>query len=204
MKNNINRQEKSVLSGATRNKSTRCGNEFRAVIYDSYMAVPYVVTFLGNRWWMTTPCEKFQPLSDFTDSECIGFNYLCKVGDKVGALALAKMLGVALENPEDKVDEVLLHRVESLKRLGVTLDVKDEPLTLELEIIPNPEGGFRHGKYSAVCHLHGNFSEQLYDIDAFDCKENAEEWVGYYFDTLEKLGIEFRIVQRFYNYGKVK
>lgn len=194
MKNNINRQEKSVLSGATRNKSTKCGNEFRAVIYDSYMAVPYVVTFLGNRWWMTTPCEKFQPLSDFTDSECIGFNYLCKVGDKVGALALAKMLGLALENPEDKVDEVLLHRVESLKRLGVMLDVKDESLVFELEIISNEKFTLRQGKYSAICHLLGNVFERVFDIDSFDCKENAEEWVGYYFDTLEKLGIEFKIV----------
>lgn len=186
------------------NNINQKNGEPKAVVYDDFMAIPYLVSFFGNRWWLTTPSEKLQPLSDFTDSECIGFNYLCKVGDKVGALALAKMLGLALENPEDKVDEVLLHRVESLKRLGVMLDVKDEPLTLELEIIPNPEGGFRHGKYSAVCHLHGNFSEQLFDIDAFDCKENAEEWVGYYFDTLEKLGIEFRIVQRYYNYGKVK
>jgi hypothetical protein len=143
---------------------------------------------------MTTPCEKFQPLSDFTDSEDIGFDYLCKVGDTVGALALAKMLGVALTNPESKVDEVLLHRVESLKRLGVTLDVKDEPLVFELEIISNENYSLRHGKYSAICHLHGNFFERVFDIDSFDCKENAEEWVGYYFDTLEKLGIEFRIV----------
>lgn len=194
MKNNINRQEKSVLSGATRNKSTRCGNEFRAVIYDSYMAVPYVVTFLGNRWWMTTPCEKFQPLSDFTDSECIGFNYLCKVGDKVGALALSKMLGLALENPEDQVDEVLRQRVKSLKRLGVALDVKDEPLTLELDINPIAEGSIRQGKYAAICHLHDNYFEMLFNIDAFETKHDAEEWVGYYFDMLEKLGIEFRIV----------
>ena len=189
-----NRQKKSALSGATRNKKEKCGNKFRAVIYDNYLAVPYVVTFLGNRWWMTTPCEKFQPLSDFTDSECIGFNYLCKVGDKVGALALAKMLGLALENPEDKVDEVLLHRVESLKRLGVMLDVKDESLVFELEIISNEKFTLRQGKYSAICHLLGNVFERVFDIDSFDCKKNAEEWVGYYFDTLEKLGIEFKIV----------
>ena len=165
-----------------------------AVVYDDFMAIPYLVTFFGNRWWLTTPSEKLQPLSDFTDSKCINFNYLCKVGDKVGALALAKMLGVALENPEDKVDEVLLHRVESLKRLGVMFDVKDEPLVLELEIISNESFSLRHGKYSAICHLHGNFFEKVFDIDAFECKENAEEWVSYYFDTLEKLGIEFKIV----------
>ena len=177
-----------------KNKNQQKDGVLKAVIYDDFLAVPYSVTFIGGQWWVTTPNEKLQPLSDFTDSEDIDFSFLCEAGGTVGALALAKMLGVALENPEDKVDEVLRLRVESLKRLGVTLDVKDEPLTLELEIIPNPEGGFRHGKYSAVCHLHGNFSEQLFDIDAFDCKENAEEWVGYYFDTLEKLGIEFKIV----------
>ena len=177
-----------------KNKNQQKDGVLKAVIYDDFLAVPYSVTFIGGQWWVTTPNEKLQPLSDFTDSEDIDFSFLCEAGGTVGALALAKMLGLALENPEDKVDEVLLHRVESLKRLGVSLDVKDEPLTLELEIISNPEGGFRHGKYSAVCHLHGNFSEQLFDIDAFDCKENAEEWVGYYFDTLEKLGIEFKIV----------
>ena len=177
-----------------KNKNQQKDGVLKAVIYDDFLAVPYSVTFIGGQWWVTTPNEKLQPLSDFTDSEDIDFSFLCEAGGTVGALALAKMLGVALENPEDKVDEVLRLRVESLKRLGVTLDVKDEPLTLELEIIPNLEGGFRHGKYSAVCHLHGNFSEQLFDIDAFDCKENAEEWVGYYFDMLESLGIELRIV----------
>ena len=173
------------------NKSFEC----KAVVYDDFSGVPYMLTVLGGQWWVTTSNEKLQPLSDFTDSEDIGFCYLCEAGGTVGALALTRMLGKAAENPEDTVDTVLRLRVESLKRLGVTLDVKDEPLTLELEIIPNPEGGFRHGKYSAVCHLHGNFSEQIFDIDAFDCKENAEEWVGYYFDTLRETGIEFKIIR---------
>lgn len=178
--------------------------EIKVVVYDNYFGNPYTLTFLVNQWWITTPGEKLRTLDEFLDGDDIGFSYLCEAGGKVGALALAKMLGVALTNPEDEVDEVLRLRVESLKRLGVTLDVKDEPLTLELEIISNPEGGFRHGKFSAVCHLHGNFSEQLFDIDAFESKHDAEQWVGYYFDTLEKLGIEFRIVQRYYNYGKIK
>ena len=186
-----NRQKRSAACGAARNKSTKCGNESRIVVYDDFMGVPYSVAFIGNMWWMTTPGEKLQTLEDFFDGEDIGFCYLCEAGGTVGALALARMLGKTLENPEDTVDTVLRLRVESLKRLGVTLDVKDEPLTLELEIISNPEGGFRHGKYSAVCHLHGNSSEQLFDIDAFESKHDAEQWVGYYFDTLESLGIEF-------------
>jgi hypothetical protein len=188
------KHHKSAAYGDTRNKSTKCGNEFQAVIYDDFMGVPYVVTFLGNRWWMTTSNEKLQPLEEFFDRDDIGFCHLCEAGGTVGALALAKMLGVALENPEDKVDEVLLQRVESLKRLGVMLDVKDEPLVLQLEIIPNKNFILRQGKFSAICHLHGNFFEKFFDIDAFDCKENAEEWVGYYFDVLEKLGIKFKII----------
>ena len=176
------------------NNINKKNGEPKAVVYDDFMAIPYLVTFLGNRWWLTTPNEKLQPLTDFSGSEDIGFSFLCEAGGKVGALALARMLGRALENPEDQVDEVLRQRVKSLKRLGVTLDVKDEPLTLELEIISNESFSLRHGKYSAICHLHGNFFEKVFDIDAFECKENAEEWVSYYFDTLEKLGIEFKIV----------
>lgn len=176
------------------NKINQKNGVLKAVIYDVFLAVPYSVTFIGSQPWMTTPGESFQPLKEFSDSEGIGFCYLSEAGGKVGALALAKMLGVALENPEDKVDEVLRQRVESLKRLGVTLDVKDEPLTLELDIIANEDFSLRQGKFSAICHLHGNFFEKVFDIDAFDCKENAEEWVSYYFDTLEKLGIEFKIV----------
>lgn len=167
----------------------------KAIVYDGYMGVPYMVTAIGSRWWVTTSGEKFLPLEDFMEAEGIGFNYLCEAGGKVGALALAKMLGKSLANPEDAVDVVLRQRVKSLKRLGVTLDVKDKPLTLELEILAHDERSYRQGKYSAICHLHDNYFEMLFDIDAFDSKSDAEEWVGYYFDTLRETGIEFTIIR---------
>ena len=176
------------------NKQTQKNVAYKAIVYDDFMGVLYAASFLGNRWWLTTSNEKLQPLEEFFDKDDIRFRYLCEAEGTVGALALAKMLGVALENPEIEVDKVLRQRVECLKRLGVMFDVKDEPLVLELEIISNESYSLRHGKYSAICHLHGNFFEKVFDIDAFECKENAEEWVSYYFDTLEKLGIEFKIV----------
>ena len=176
-----------------KNKTKKIEN-LKAIVYDDYMGVPYVVTIVGNQPWVTTPGEPFLPLKEFSDSEGIGFCYLCEAGGKVGALALAKMQGKSLANPEDAVDVVLRQRVKSLKRLGVTLDVKDEPLTLELEILAHDERSYRQGKYSAICHLHDNYFEMLFDIDAFDSKSDAEDWAGYYFDMLESLGIEFRIV----------
>ena len=168
--------------------------DLHCVVYDDFAGIPLSITFLGNRWWMTTSGEKLQPMEDYCDGDDISFCFLCEAGGKVGALALAKMLGKAAENPEDKVDEVLHQRVDSLKRLDVTLDVKDEPLLLELDIISNESYKHRQGKYSALCHLHGNLCERIFDIDAFDTKHDAEEWVSYYFDALEKQGIEFKIV----------
>ena len=164
------------------------------VVYDDFAGIPLSFTFIGDRWWVTTPGEKLQPLEDYCDGDDISFCFLCVAGGKVGALALAKMLGKAAENPEDKVDEVLRQRVDSLKRLGVTLDVKDESLLLELEIKSNEGYKHRQGKYSAYCHLHGNLFERIFDIDAFETKNGAEEWVSYYFGMLEKLGIDFKIV----------
>ena len=169
-------------------------NKYQIVVFDNYAGSPLKITFIGGRWWVTTSGKRLQPLVEYAGAEDISFSYLCEADGKVGSLALAKMLGKALENPEDRVDEVLRHRVKSLKRLGVMLDVKDESLVFELEIISNENFSLRQGKFSAICHLHGNFFEKVFDIDAFDCKENAEEWVSYYFDTLEKLGIEFKIV----------
>lgn len=176
-----------------KNKINQKNRNPKAIVYDDYMGIPYAVTIVDQPW-VTTPGEPFLPLKEFSESEGIGFRYLCETGGKVGAQALAKMLGVALTNPEDRVDEVLRQRVKSLKRLGVTLDVKDEPLTLELEILAHDERSYRQGKYSAICHLHDNYFEMLFDIDAFDSKSDAEDWAGYYFDMLESLGIEFRIV----------
>ena len=128
------------------------------------------------------------------DAEDISFSFLCEADGKVGTLALAKMLGKALDNPEDRVDEVLRQRVKSLERLGITLDVKDEPLLLEMETISNENCPARHGNYSVICHLHGNYFETVFDVDAFESKHDAEEWVSYYFDTLENVGIEFKII----------
>lgn len=168
--------------------------EPKVVVYDDFDGIPYVVTFFGNQPWVTTPGEQFLPLKEFTEAEGIGFCYLCEAEGTVGALPLAKMLGKALQNPEDHVDKVLRQRVENLRRLGVTFDAKDEPLVLELEILTHDERSYRQGKYSAICHLHDNYFDMLFDIDAFDSKHDAEEWAGYYFDALENLGIEFRIV----------
>ena len=168
--------------------------EFQAILYNDFNGTPLKVTFLSNRWWVTSPCDTLVPLKDYFCGEDISFNFLCGAADKVGALALAKMLGKALGNPEGKVDEVMRQRVASLKRLGVTLDVKDEPLVLELKVFPNEKGSYRRGKFSAWCHLAGNLCEMLFDIDAFDSKTDAEEWARFYFDYLEELGIEFTII----------
>ena len=168
---------------------------YKAVVYDRFAGVPLQVAFLGNKWWVVTPGEKVQPLDDYFNGEPISFCFLCEAGGKVGALALAKMLGKALENPEAEVDEVLRQRVKSLERLGVTLDVKDEPLELEMEIIPNENRSGREGNYSAVCHMHGNYFERFFDIDAFESKHDALEWTSYYFDELENVGIELEIIK---------
>ena len=172
-----------------------CNSPFKAVVYDNLAGSPLVVVFLGNRWWVVTPGEIVQPLAEYMDSEDITFSFLCESGGSVGALALARMLGKALENPEERVDEVLRHRVKSLERLGVKLDVKDEPLILDMEIISNENCLKRHGKFSVICHLHGNYFANLFDIDAFESKDNAEEWVSCYFETLENVGIELEIIK---------
>ena len=178
-----------------KNKNQQKDGVLKAVIYDDFLAVPYSVTFIGGQWWVTTPNEKLQPLSDFTDSEDIDFSFLCEAGGTVGALALAKMLGVALENPEDKVDEVLRLRVESLKRLGVMLDVKDEKLLLEATVFSNEGTHGRQGKYSIWCFAKNNCYIQLFDVDGFDTVKDVKEWVSLYCNALEKQGLEFSIIK---------
>lgn len=168
--------------------------DFQAVVYDNFAGCPIVVAFLGIRWWVVTPGEKVQPLDDYFNGEPISFCFLCEAGGKVGALALAKMLGKALENPEDNVDEVLRYRVDSLKRLGVTLDVKDEPLLLELEFVTNDDRPACQSNYSVICHLHSSHFERFFDIDGFETRHDAEVWTNYYFDLLKDLGIEFKII----------
>ena len=171
-----------------------CVNNFQAIVYSSFAGAPLKVTFLDGRWWVTTPGERLQPLENYFEGEDIGFNFLCEADGKVGALALTKMLGKALEEPEEEVDKVLRNRVSDLKRLGVELDVKDEALALVLEVFPNEGKTRRQGKYSMRCHLADNYCEQIFDTDAFETKKDAEEWAGYLFDYLEELGIAFNVL----------
>jgi hypothetical protein len=190
-----NFQNNSASSDKTKSQTVKCGNPFKAVVYDDFAGDPLVVTFLGGQWWVTTPGEKVQPLSDYFEGDSIECRFLCEAGGRVGALALAKMLGKALENPEDYVDKVMRQRVMRLERLGVTLDVKDEPLVMELDIFTNYDKPARQANYSAVCHLDGNCFETIFDCDAFETRRDAVEWTGYYFELLEELGIEFKIVK---------
>lgn len=165
------------------------------IVYDDFSAMPLQVTFLNGDWWVTTPGVSLQLLDDYLgdDSDYI---YLCEAGGRVGALSLAKMLGKTMENPEDDVMEVLERRVADLKRLGVTLDVKDESLLLELTVFENPKDSRRQGKYSVRCYARGNCFELLFDIDAFDTKQEAKEWAMYYFEFLNEMGIEFTVIYK--------
>lgn len=165
-----------------------------AIVYDDFCGMPMKVTHLNNAWWITTPGMTLQTLEDYFEGEDGGVVYLCEDGGTVGARALAMMVGKALEKPEDAVDEVMRQRVDSLKRLGATLDVKDEKLTFELRVFSNEGITAREGNFSVWCHLADNFFEKFFDIDAFETKKDAEEWVGYYFDLLESLGMEFTII----------
>lgn len=187
-----------------RGTGTYVGDEFKFTPYEpgNFQAVGYndfdghllKVTFLGDQWWVTTPGMKLQPLDSYFEGEDIDFRFLCEAGETVGALALAKMLGKAAEEPEDKLETVLRNRVESLRRLGVTIDPKDEPLTLELLVFSNEKSRNRRGKFSMWCHVHDDFCEMMFDIDSFECKADGEDYARCYFDFLEKMGIDFTIV----------
>lgn len=171
-----------------------CGNNFQCIVYNDFSGGPLKVTNLDGRWWVTTAGDRLLLLENYFEGEDIGFNFLCEANGKVGALALTKMLGQALAEPEDEVGQVLRNRVADLKRLGVALDVKDEALVLELKVFANEGKTRRQGKYSVWCHLAGNFCEMLFDIDAFETMKDAEEWTRYLFDYMEELGIEFTII----------
>jgi hypothetical protein len=163
------------------------------VVYDSFSGIPLRVTFLGNSWWVTSPREKLQPLEKYFDCEDISFCYLCEAGGTVGALALARMLGYALENPEDDVSDVMHRRVAELNRLGVSFDLWDEPLLLELDVLPNGQNSRREGKFSVMCYAKGACNECLFNIDGFDSKADAEGRAMFYFDFLDYVGIRYTI-----------
>jgi hypothetical protein len=106
------------------------------------------------------------------------------------------MLGRALEQPETDIDEALRKRIKNLKRLGVTLDVEDEVLNLEVRVFANDANSRRQGRYSVWCYSMDGCDERLFDIDCFDKREDAEAWVNVYFDTLTSLGIRYTLVNK--------
>lgn len=190
------KNRKTATSGTTQETKVRCGEKgFQSIVYDDYSGLALKVSFLSDgRWWITTAGEMLQPLEEYARDLDIEVYYLCEAGGKVGALALAKLLGRAMEMPECEVDVVLHQRICALRRLGVTLDVVDEPLTLELRVFENPKDSLRRGKYSVWCYAVGNCHEWLFDLDGFSDKRDAEECALCYFDFLESLGMEIIII----------
>lgn len=195
--NNVTRPKvkPDVTTKRKPNQSVSCvSKNFQCIVCDDFGGFPVKVTYLNGCWWVTTPGSTLQPLKDYAGKMELQFVYLAEAGGKVGALALTKMLGRALENPECEVYKVLRNRVSDLKRLGVELDVKDEELQLELEVFNNEGKPARQGNYSVICHLADNDCEWVFDIDAFDNKRDAEQWSCYLFDYMEELGVRFTIV----------
>ena len=165
------------------------------VVYHNWNGMPIQVTFLGNRWWVTSPGEWLVPLDKFIEGDDDGYSFACEGHGTVGAMTLAKMLGKALEQPELDIDETLCHRVADLRRLGVTLDVKDETLKLEYRVFSN-KGTQRQGEYSVLCDEEENPFVTFFDIDGFDEADVAELWANTYFDYLKELGINYTILNK--------
>lgn len=184
--------------GTARKDIVTCGKgfgskEFSAVVYENFSGFPLLVTFLGDKWWITTPGMKLQPLEEWFEGEDASFRFLCEAGGTAGALALAQMLGQALEFPEDEVQTTLHCRVDALHRLGVKFDTDDEHLPLELHVFKLPEKCSRSGKYAAWCRLLTDADELLFDIDGFDTAEEAKDYCELYFEVLKILGISFTV-----------
>ena len=166
-----------------------------AIVYDDFAGEPTRVTNIDGRWWVTTPNNLLQPLEEQYGGMNATYFYLCAPGEVVGALSLAKLLGKSIENPCFPVEDTLHHRIAELKRWGIMLNPKDEALTLELKVFANEPNVRRHGKYSVTCHAVGNCYEPLFDCDAFDNKEEAEEYAQLYFDFLDEIGIDYSFIK---------
>lgn len=192
-KNNF---QKSATRGTKSKGSVGLGNEQsvnnQIIVYDNFSGMPIQVTFLGGKWWVTSPAEWLVPLDKYIQGDDYGYSFACEDHGTVGAMVLAKILGKALQQPELNIDETLRHRVADLRRLGVTLDVKDETLKLEYKFFSN-KGTQRQGKYSVLCDEASNPFVTFFDIDGFDEAEVAELWATTYFDYLKELGVEFSV-----------
>lgn len=168
-------------------------NANHIIVYDDYCGYPLRVTAIEGRWWVVTPGERLQRLEEYYKSKEIGFCCLCQEGEKVGAVALAQMLGRAAENPEMEVDTTLYNRVEHLRRMGVEFNLNDEPLKLQLRVLSNKPGSQLQGKSSLSCQMVNNMLCTLFVADCFDNEKDAQEWgqiyISFLRDTL-KMDVE--------------
>lgn len=168
----------------------------QVIIYSKYSAMPMRLTFLGGEWWITTPSVPLQKVDEYFDpdeAECV---FLCKVGEKPGALAITKMLAKAVENAECAIDNVMEHRMKRLERLGVQLDVKDEKLELVEEIITHRPDSHRSGKYSLWIHAGDSFDKWLLDCEGFDSKTDAQLHAAIFLTFLESIGISYSLERK--------
>ena len=166
------------------------------IVYDNYAGRPLQVSFFGDHWWVTSPDETLQPLEDyFHGSEYLHFRFLCNQWGTVDAISLAKMLGKALENPFDTIDVELPSRVKELLRLDAGEGWENETVDFEWELLNNKKYLRREGKYSIRCWL-VDTQDTMFDIDAFDEEEEAEEWATTYFEFLRSLKIKVNVTRK--------
>lgn len=167
---------------------------FQGVVYNDFMGVPLKVTFLNDRWWVTTEGERLQPLADYFDGEDVEFSFLCEAGGRVDTLALARVLGKALEEPEDNVLPTMARRVMCLKRLGVELDVESETLEIDIMVFGHGKNSLRKGAYSVACSAAYDPLDILFDIDGFSNKRDAKEYAKNYTKFLRCMGINVKVL----------
>lgn len=164
------------------------------IVYSNFAGLVLQVTFLGGQWWVTTTGEKLCPLADYFDGEDVEFSFLCEAGGRVDALALARVLGKALEEPEDNVLPTMARRVMCLKRLGVELDVEGETLEIDIMVFGHGKNSLRKGAYSVACSAAYDPLDILFDIDGFSNKRDAKEYAKNYTKFLRSMGINVKVL----------
>lgn len=173
-------------------KETMKNNEFKTVIvYGTKSGFPMTAMFLGNEWWLMSKDQQLRPLTD-GDGSFEDYNLLCDVGDCILMKDLARMMGRALENPEDKINDVLRWRLRELLAQGVTLISKPQTLNLVLRLFSN-EGTKRQGEYSIWCEEGDRSFETLFDLDCFEDMEKAVHWAQVYVEFFRRHGVTVNV-----------
>lgn len=159
----------------------------KIIVYSKEEGFPCVITFLGNKWWLTSRNDILEPILEDKPHVVSDYRYLCEADETIQMKDLASMMGCVMEGAEIDVKGTLEVRMKELNNLGVKILTSPQCMNLHMRLL-STKGTKRSGEFSLFCY-NDDTECGVFDMDGFCDAQDAIHCAQIFIEFFQNHGV---------------